>query len=248
MTSIQEPTTPPHGPLVLVHGSGDSARTWEPLIARLPDYDCLALNLPGHGDRMDRPGPSAMSIGDYADAVRAALARRDLGRGVTLAGHSLGGAIALRMALEYPALVGRIILIGTGARLRVLPAILAAAKSGSREVVTEAHHELVRMSFAPEHAAQAEAYFAALEPVAPGVFGRDLAACDAFDMMADLGRIEQPALIITGEEDRATPPKYAMYLRDHLENARLTLIPGAGHYVQVEAPGAVAAALREWRG
>ncbi len=245
MTSIDRSAarTGPHTPLVFIHGSGDSARSWNPVIERLPRYDCLALNLPGHGDRIDRPGPSAMSVADYADSVRAALARRELA-GVTLVGHSLGGAIALRMALEYPALIGRIVLIGTGARLRVLPAILEGARAGSHE----AHHELVRMSFAPEHAAQAEEYFAAIEPSASGVLGRDLAACDAFDMMVELGRIEQPALIITGEADRATPPKYAAYLRDHLENARLVLIPGAGHYVQIEAPDAVAAAIREWLG
>ena len=249
MTSIHdEPaTTTSRPPLVFIHGSGDSARTWDPLFARLPGEHTLALNLPGHGDRIDRPGPPVMSVGDYADAVRAALARRELA-GVTLIGHSLGGAIALRMALEYPALVGRIVLIGAGARMRVLPAILEAAKSGVPAEVSRAHWELVRVGFAPDHEPQAAVYFAALEPFAPGVYGRDLAACDAFDMMADLGRIEQPALILTGESDRLTPPKYAAFLRDHLENARLTLIPAAGHYAQVEAPDAVAAAIREWLG
>lgn len=246
MTSIDEPVThtTPRAPLVFIHGSGDSAHTWGPVIERLPGYDCLALNLPGHGDRIDRPGPSVMSVADYADSVRAALARRELA-GVTLVGHSLGGAITLRMALEYPALIGRIVLIGTGARLRVLPAILEGAQGARAQ---EAHRELVRMSFAPEHAGQADEYFATIEPSAPAVFGRDLAACDAFDMMTALGRIEQPALIITGEVDRSTPPKYATFLRDHLENARLVLIPGAGHYVQIEVPGAVAAAIREWLG
>lgn len=248
MTSIHDASaTTASAQVVFIHGSGDSARTWDSLIARLPGYNGLALNLPGHGDRIDRPGPPVMSVGDYADAVRTTLARRELA-GVTLVGHSLGGAIALRMALEYPALVGRIVLIGTGARMRVLPAILEAAKSGAPADVTRAHWELVRLGFAPEHEAQAEAYFAGLEPFAPGVYGRDLAACDAFDMMADLGRIEQPALIVTGEADRLTPPKYATYLRDHLENARLALIPAAGHYAQVEAPDAVAAAIREWLG
>lgn len=246
MTSIQQSSSH-RTPLVFVHGSGDSAQTWRPLIARLSGCDSLALNLPGHGDRLDRPGPPAMSVGDYADAMRTALARRELA-GVTLVGHSLGGAIALYMALEYPALIGRIVLIGTGARLRVLPAILEGAKSSVPTEVAQAHRELIRSGFAPEHEAQAEAYIAAMEPLAAGAFGRDLTACDAFDMMADLGRIEQPALVVTGAADRLTPPKYATYLRDHLENARLALIPGAGHYVQIEAPDAVAAAIREWLG
>ena len=65
-------------------------------------------------------------------------------------------------------------------------------------------------------------------------------------MMADLGRIAQPALILVGSEDRLTPPKYAQYLADHLEQATLVTVPGAGHYLPVEAPEAVARAIREW--
>ncbi|MFI5271610.1 MAG: alpha/beta fold hydrolase [Ktedonobacterales bacterium] len=233
--------TPATEPLVFIHGSGDSAQSWDAVIARLPGYDTLALSLPGHGDRLDRPGPSDMSVADYAAAVRAALARRALTR-VALVGHSLGSAIALWMALEYPALIGRIVLIGAGARMRVAPGFLAAA----RDDPAAGGSELVHIGYAPGHEAQATTYFDALTPLAPGMLLRDLTACDAFDVMADLGRVAQPALIITGESDRLTPPKYAAYLRDHLEHAQLELVPGAGHYVQVEAPDAVAAAIRGW--
>lgn len=229
--------------IVFLHGSGDSAQTWDAVIERLPGYDCLALSLPGHGDRLDRPGPAEMSVADYAAAVHAALARREL-EGVTLVGHSLGSAIALWMALEYPSRVGRVVLMGAGARLRVLPALLEGARKD--QVATQ--RELLHIGFAPGHEAAAEAYTAELAPVAPGVLARDLAACDAFDVMADLGRIDQPALIIIGEHDRLTPPKYAAYLRDHLDRATLVTVPDAGHFVQVEAPDAVATAIRGWLG
>jgi pimeloyl-ACP methyl ester carboxylesterase len=75
---------------------------------------------------------------------------------------------------------------------------------------------------------------------------RDLAACDAFDMMADLSRIDQPAIVITGDQDQLTPPKYAQYLQEHMPHATLVLIPDAGHYVAYEQPDAVAEALNVW--
>jgi len=244
MTQIERdhpPVAPSQRTLVFLHGSGDSARTWDAVIQRLPGYDCLALNLPGHGDRRDRPGPAAMSVADYADTVHATLARHALS-GVTLVGHSLGSAIALWMALEYPSQVGRVVLVGAGARLRVLPSLL----EGARADQAATQQQIAQLGHAPGHEAAAAAYYAAMAPAAAGVLARDLAACDAFDLMADLGRVDQPTLIIAGEQDRLTPFKYAVFLRDHLAHATLVGVPNAGHYVQSEAPDALAAAIRSW--
>lgn len=230
---------PATGDIVFVHGSGDSARAWDAVIERLPEFHCVALDLPGHGALAERPGPAEMSVADYADRVRAELARRELS-GICLVGHSLGSAIALRLAVDHPSLVRRLVLVGAGARLRVLPALLDEASTNSTSVM----ETLTRMGFAPGHEAAAAAYHSAQLPVAQGAVRRDLAACDRFDMMADLGRVAQPTLIVVGEQDRLTPPKYAAYLHDHLARATLVTIPDAGHYVYVEAPDAVAGALR----
>lgn len=227
--------------LVMLHGSGDNAQVWDALIARLPQYTALALDLPGHGALTGRPGPATMMVDDYAGAVRAELARRGLAH-VCLVGHSLGSAIALRMAVDYPALVSRLVLVGAGARMRVLPALLDEARTDP----PAARWKLVEMAFTPAHLAQARAYFEGLAPTAPGMLHRDLAACDGFDMMSELGHIAQPTLIVTGEEDRLTPPKYARFLAEHLDNAQLALLPNAGHYAQIEAPEAVASAIRAW--
>ena len=229
--------------LVFVHGSGDSAACWAPIIERLPAFSCLALDLPGHGALVDRPGPSAMSVADYADFVRHELTRRNLAD-VCLVGHSLGSAIALTMALEWPALVGRIALVGAGARLRVLPQLLAEARTHPEETI----RALVTLGHAPGHAEIAERGLAEPRPTAPGMLYRDLAACDTFDIMDDLGRVAQPALIVVGAEDRLTPPKYAEFLRQRLTNATLVTIPDAGHYVMGEAPDALADAIRTWLG
>lgn len=229
-------------PLVFVHGSGDSARSWAQVIAALPDIPCVALDLPGHGALIEQPGPGAMSVADYAAFVRAEIERRGL-IGARVVGHSLGGAIALQLALDTPDLVGGIALVGTGARLRVLPDLLAAAQTDQMA----AHPHLAGFGFAPEHEEARERFLRELEPVAPGLLYRDLAACDAFDCRDQLERITCPALIVVGTEDRLTPPKYAAYLYDHLSQATLVEISGAGHYLQHEAPEELAEALRDWR-
>ena len=227
--------------IVFVHGSGDSSQVWKQVIDRLPDRSCVALDLPGHGGRVESPGPQTMSVADYGTWVEQELVRRGL-REVCVAGHSLGGAIALYMALASPSLVRGLALIGTGARLRVAPRLLEAARTDR----LEATRMLTELGFAPGHAEQADRYLQQADSAAPGVLWRDLAACNDFDLMSDLARITQPAIIITGEQDRLTPPKYALYLQEHLPRATLALIPDAGHCVPIEQPGAVAEALSAW--
>ncbi len=139
--------------LVFVHGSGDSAQVWQPLIALLPEYTCVALDLPGHGALVDEPGPPEMGVGEYAAYVRDELAHRGIAA-PTLIGHSLGGAVALRLALDAPDTVGRLALIGSGARLRVAPAFLEKARVAGPQGV----EAITRVAFAGDHVAQADAY------------------------------------------------------------------------------------------
>lgn len=232
-----------HPTLVFIHGSGDDAHIWDALIACLPQYTAIALDLPGHGTRTDAPGPATMTVGDYAASVRNELARRGV-KSVCLVGHSLGSAIVLRLAVDTPEVVSRLVLVGAGARLRVLPALLAEAASDP----AAAKAKLVELAYAPTHVADARAMIEQAPPPTPGILYRDLAACDKFDMMAELAQITQPVLILTGEEDRLTPPKYGSFLAEQISSAHLVLIPDAGHYAQIEAPVACAAAISTWLG
>jgi pimeloyl-ACP methyl ester carboxylesterase len=229
--------------LVFIHGSGDDAHIWDALIACLPQYTAIALDLPGHGTRTEESSPATMTVADYAASVRHELARRDLNH-VCLVGHSLGSAIALRLAVDAPEVVSRLVLVGAGARLRVLPALLAEAASDP----AAAKAKLVELAYAPTHAADAHTMIEQAPTPTPGILYRDLAACDTFDMMAELAQIAQPVLILTGEEDRLTPPKYGSFLAERIRGAQLALIADAGHYVQIEAPAACAEAISAWLG
>jgi pimeloyl-ACP methyl ester carboxylesterase len=72
----------------------------------------------------------------------------------------------------------------------------------------------------------------------PEVLHRDFLACDRFDLISDVGRIDLPTLIVCGAEDQLTPFKYSEFLHNHIQGARLEILPGAGHMVMIEAPEA----------
>lgn len=233
-------------PIVFIHGSGDNARIWRMQIEALSQHmpgRVYAIDLPGHGQRADSFAEGAeVSILDYAQVAHK-IVFEELGlKQPIIAGHSLGGAVALMMGLEYGPELGGLILIGTGARLRVLPALLEATKNETQEAKTL----LAELSVAPNNASALPATDAERGAGQPGMLYRDLAACNVFDVMARMEEISLPALIIVGADDKLTPVKYARYLHEHLPGSTLHIIPNAGHYVMREQPEAVNAALEAW--
>ena len=240
--------------LVLVHGAGGNHLHWPAELrrlgqARLPGATVYALDLPGHG-RSEAP-PFIPPIGgerggdtirSYAEAVVAFLNAVGIEQAV-VAGHSMGGATAMTMALDFQDHVAGLVLVATGARLRVAPAILERIRSdfeGAVEVIT-------RFAWSPQaKPALTELGRRALLETGPDVLFGDFAACDRFDVMERLGEIETPTLVIAGTADQLTPPKYARFLAEHITGAHLTIIEGAGHMVMLEQPVEVAKAAGEF--
>ena len=223
-------------PLLLIHGAGGTHMHWPASLRRLPDWTVYALDLPGHGKST---GPGRASIAAYCDALYGFVQALGLAR-VVLAGHSMGGAIVQEVALHYPGRLAGIVLVGTGARLRVAPAILDGIRSDfpatARTIADWVHDKNV-----PEQLKRL--YLQAVLENDPQVMYGDFYACDQFDRRADVARIATPALVLCGSNDLMTPPKFSESLAQTLPNARLALIPNAGHMVALEAPEEVAAAV-----
>ena len=234
-----------HNLIVFIHGSGDSSRSWRFQLEELgKHYAVFAIDLPGHGQRPDSL-PLEVTVLDYAKVVHDIIQDELHLDSPIIGGHSLGGAIALTMALEYGAELGGLILIGTGARLRVLPALLESARLRPQE----AQQQVLEMAISPVNSdTLPEAIRREQEAAGTGstMLYRDLAACNTFDCMPHLAKITLPTLIICGEDDQMTPLKYSQYLHQHIQNSILRVIPHAGHYVMREQPGAVNAAIQEW--
>lgn len=117
-------------PIVFIHGSGGSAANWQFQSSYFGPQQAIAIDLPGHGQRPDTL-PAEVAVADYAHVVHDIIAHELRLDHPIIAGHSLGGAIALTMGLEYGQELGGLILVGTGARLRVQPGILEDARRAS---------------------------------------------------------------------------------------------------------------------
>ena len=224
----------------LVHGTGGSSAVWAHQLDGLADVaHIIAVDLPGHG-RSDGSIPkrieeAAAVVADFLDALGI--------ESIVIGGHSMGGAIAQQLALAYPDRVDGLILVGTGARLRVLPRLLDLLASDNTKGVD------LLMSLAIGAKAPAGTRTALHRATAdnpPGVVLGDLQACDAFDVMSRIAAIHTPTLVICGEEDQLTPPKYSRFLGERIAGARVVVVPEAGHYVQVEKAADTTAAMRDF--
>ena len=228
--------------LVLVHGAGGSAELWQPQLDGLADVARLvALDLPGHGPLR---GPGGVSVPAYAEWLGGFLSTVDAGP-VVLGGHSRGGAIAQTLALARPDHLAGLVLIGTGARLRVLPRLIELLRERSVEGL-----RLIRdLSFTDGAPAEGvEAVERVLREGTPLVTLGDFLACDRFDVRDRLAGIRIPTLVVTGTEDRLTPLTRGRFLADTIPGARLVEVPAAGHFPQLEQPATVNAAIREFLG
>ena len=212
--------------IVLVHGAGGNARVYADLLAELR-HPATAVSLPG---RLDQAGPPLTSVGAMAEWVLEQRPR-------VLVGHSLGGAVAIEAALRTE--LEGLVLIATGARLRVHPTILAMME----QAVEQGVPAQLGAWQASTPRDVVERFEAAVAQTPPESALADWRAADAFDRMQDLARIECPTLVLGGTDDALTPEKYLRYLEAHLPNARLQMLDGAGHMAPYERPGEVAAAI-----
>jgi len=236
---------PSAGPaLVLLHGAGGSRLNWPAELrrleqARLSGVAVYTLDLPGHG----RSGGSGRdAIEDYATDVASFFDAVGIERAV-IVGHSMGGAIALTMALDFPERVTGLVLVATGARLRVAPSILERISTDFEAAVD------IITSYAWSQEAPSELVDLGRErfrDAGPDVLLGDLTACDRFDVMQRLGEIDVPTLVVAGSADRLTPVEYSHHLAEHISEAQIAIIEGAGHMVMLERPVEVAEGVQHF--
>jgi len=200
-----------------------------------------APDLPGHGKS---DGVARQDIWEYSAVLAKFMEGVKLKKAVFV-GLSMGSGIALQMALRYPKRVLGLGLLGSGAKLRVAPAVLESSANPSAFLATV--HMVVENSYGPDVLPQVkELALQQLEETRPSVLHSDFLACDSFDVMERISKINVPTVLICGAEDRMTPVKYSEYLRDHIEGARLEVIEGAGHMVMIEKPDETAKVLEDF--
>lgn len=237
--------------LVLIHSLGQDTRMW---VEQLPFFAELrrvvTFDLPGHGeseaeDREYSVDDLGMDVLDVADA--SGLDTFDV------LGISIGGMIALWLAINRPNRVTRLVACNTAAQIGTEEAWnerIDAVREGGMSSITDA---VIPRFVTPELAGQRphvmdQLYqmFDAIDPV--GYAGCCAALRDA-DLRASVGSIECPTLVIGGERDIATTPEMVTELAESIPGSRLELIADAAHLTNLDRPAeftqTVVAELRE---
>jgi pimeloyl-ACP methyl ester carboxylesterase len=225
-----------HPPLLLIHGAGGSRLDWPRELRRL---NALVIDLPGHGKS---GGTGSDTIEAYTQTISAFLQALDVPRAV-LGGHSMGGAISMTLALEQPQQVAGLLLVGTGAKLKVHAKILDNIQKEQDKVGSLLKTWMWGVHTLEDTRQRGYEMFMQIDP---HVVYRDYLACNRFDIRDRLHEITAPTLVIGGSNDRMTPLHYSEYLRDHIPGAELVVIEGGGHLMALEDPEQVSTAVERW--
>jgi pimeloyl-ACP methyl ester carboxylesterase len=226
--------------VIFIHGSGGTSFSFTSVFAGLKGKMRMIIpDLPGHGES---GGPPPNSIGGYSEWLRSFLTEIGVSD-FMVAGHSMGGAIAQHLAIDNPPGLRGIVLISTGAKLKVHPKIFERLTDDFEDFCRWLSGMVVGKNAPVE---LKEEILKQLMMTDTSVFLNDFKCCDEFDIRERLGEIDVPALIIAGTEDGLTPLYYAEYLAQHIRNAALKIIDNAGHSSMLEAPGRVNGAVLEF--
>ena len=210
--------------LVFIHEAGDSSLSFYYQLRHF--RNSKAIDLPGHPD-----GIPCNSIEGYLEWVRGFVKARRY-KDVVICGHSMGGAIAQLYALKYPDELKGLILIGTGARLKVDQEHFEKAQDISDPVSMWVDSQ--------------KGYFKGVEPdlyqllvqrvaqIGADVALNDLLCCERFDVMSEVSKINLPTEIIAGSIDKVTPVKFADYLAANISNSQEHVIEGGDHFLQLQ--------------
>jgi pimeloyl-ACP methyl ester carboxylesterase len=234
-------------PILFSHGVTISSRVWVKQFRDLPDagFRVVAFDHRGHGS--STLGSSGHSVANLADDMRIVVESLDL-RDALIVGHSMGGVALQAFALAHPYLLAErirgIVLLSTLAKTSVSASRrlqwLAEQVTSRLDLPRVMDHPNVGMLFA-------RAGFGRSPRASWVELNRQmLAGCDSttardataalfgLDLTAQLPRLHVPTLVIGGTADVITPPAESRRLAQLIPEARLTLLPGAGHNIMLE--------------
>ncbi|MCU4186765.1 4-carboxymuconolactone decarboxylase [Acidiferrimicrobium sp. IK] len=261
LTMVPLTAAVPGRPLLVVGPSlGTScAALWGACAALLADdFEVVGWELPGHGQ-----GPAttaAFRVEDLAEGVIAAVDARagaqrvaaDLtGPAFYYAGDSIGAAVGLALLLAHGERVAAATLACTGARIGTPEGwhdrAATVRAQGTWAVVEASSRRWFGPGFLERRPEAGARLLDALRHADAESYALACEALAAFDVRAGLGRIDTPLTVIAGTEDQATPVSGLEEIARGVPGARLRVLEGVGHLAPIEAPEAVAAAVRATR-
>lgn len=230
------------GPVILaLHGWGDSLKTFDLVAADLTKYRFVRLDLPGFGGS-ELP-PKAWTLQNYVDLVSAFIKKLDLSVDV-LIGHSLGGRIAIKGLSTGAFKPGKVVLIASAGILKSRSAknraYKAVAKAGKFVTLIPPLSLWRRQLRSSLYKASGSDYLNA------GPLKKTFVNIISEDLLPAAQTIKRPTLLIWGSSDTETPLTDGSQLSQAIAGSKLTVIPGASHFVHQEQADRVASLIKEF--
>ena len=230
--------------VVLSNSLGATRGMWDPQVPALAErYRVVTYDARGHGESPAPAGPT--SLDDLVDDLVALLDAVGAQR-AHIAGLSLGGMTAMRLAVREPARVDRLALLCTSADPDSKPFLerAAAVRAGGTAPLAQT---VASRWVTPGYAAEHPELMARLEAMIAGCDDEGYAACAevvaAVDLREDLARITAPTLVISGAEDPALPPEHQRVIADGIPGAELLSVSPGAHLANLERTLEVTGAL-----
>ncbi|MFQ5859947.1 MAG: alpha/beta fold hydrolase [Dehalococcoidia bacterium] len=242
-------------PVMFISGLGADHNLWYPIVERLKGrYECIIFDNRGIG-QSSKPR-IGYTMDDLTRDTLGLLDKLSLSK-VHVVGMSMGGMVALNMALERPAVVSSMVLSGSMAapdpRLML---VLNSRKVMQRRMKrSEYFRALAPWMFGPDTLGRPgflESFVRERSenpyPQRLQAFGQLVDGIGAFDVRASLGRIRVPTLVLVGEQDILTPPHLSRALAQGIPGAELVVLPGLSHFCASEDPDRFAEQLLRFFG
>ena len=235
--------------LVLLHGIGSGAVSWEEQITSFADrHRVVAWDAPGYGGSAPL-GPPAPAASDYAGALAGFLRAAGIDR-FHLIGHSLGALMACAFARLWPERLLSLLIAAPAAGYGTADAELREARRTARldlleqlgpEGMARERYGALLSDNAPPRAR--ERVRAAMARIRPDGYRQAVEMLAAGDIHADAREVRLPATVVVGGVDRVTPPDGCRDVAKSFARSRFAILPGLGHACYVEGPDAFNRAL-----
>ncbi|SEF23659.1 Pimeloyl-ACP methyl ester carboxylesterase [Amycolatopsis pretoriensis] len=238
-------------PLLLVHGSASSVRSWDALLPLLTEHHrVVRVDLLGHGSSA-KPADAGYGVPEQAHRAGAELDRLGIGHAV-VAGHSTGGLVATALAEERPGLVTGLVLVNTGPAMDTY--IGPQTAFGPRQwaaLTDEQVRDAMSSAFRPGYVAPATLVADVRGMTFEGFTAAQRGAVEFLmrqPVPERLTALGKPVLVLFGEDDRRWRPSTSLAAYRAVPGARVVPLAGVGHSPILEDPAATAGALLAFTG
>ena len=236
--------------IIFVHGIGARKSSWDKVLVHLEnDFTCISYDLRGHGDSPKGNFPYSLEV--LVEDIEALRLKLNLGK-IHIVGHSLGGMIGPKYAVSFPDNILSVSLLSTAAfrtkddQSKVIAIVESMRQKGIEPILSTLTDRWFTDQFIEERYDSVEFRLQQVLETDPEVFLEVFRIYAETEMSPWLNQINQPCLVLTGENDGGCNPRLNRLIAESLSNSELCILDKLKHSILIEAPDLVGKRIRDF--